>query len=214
MAPADARDKAETKAPAPARRGFPLLPTLTVALAVPLMLGLGVWQYQRHLWKDALLADYAANHQAPLLDIGHGSIPANSQFRHVAIFVTCPDGRVQQRGGSNQAGAAGFAHLLSCSAGNQPLRVDIGWSARPQDMRITGFTRRLRGQLMGSANEGWTLFAAEAIPPLEVSAPPAVQSIPNNHLSYAFQWWSFATVLAIIYGIWLRRWLAPGGHSA
>ena len=37
------------------------------------------------------------------------------------------------------------------------------------------------------------------------NAPPSIESIPNNHLAYAVQWFLFAAVAAIIYVIALRR---------
>ena len=57
-------------------------------------------------------------------------------------------------------------------------------------------------------------MADEALPPLLPSAPPTIDTIPNNHLSYAVQWFSFAAILAIIYGLWMRRRLAPGDGPA
>jgi surfeit locus 1 family protein len=49
-------------------RRLPLLPTAIVALAVPALLMLGVWQLQRAEWKQALLERLGANAQAPVID--------------------------------------------------------------------------------------------------------------------------------------------------
>lgn len=39
------------------------------------------------------------------------------------------------------------------------------------------------------------------------SAPPSPDTIPNNHLSYAVQWFLFAGIAAVIYALALRqRW--------
>lgn len=184
-----------------------------VLIAIPLMLGLGVWQYQRHLWKDALLARYAANASAPPLRLT-GAIPAGSEFRTVDLDVDCAGGPTQEIGGANREGNAGFAHLLHCAAGAQAILLDIGWSARTRHMQVPAFAARVRGRLGTQTPEGWLLIAAQPTPPLAASAFPSAADIPNNHLSYALQWWSFAAILAIIYAIWLRRWLAPGGRAA
>ena len=48
---------------------LPLIPTLVVAGAVAVMIGLGIWQLQRAAWKDRLLADYAAAAPMPALDL-------------------------------------------------------------------------------------------------------------------------------------------------
>jgi cytochrome oxidase assembly protein ShyY1 len=51
------------------------------------------------------------------------------------------------------------------------------------------------------------LVAASAPPGLETVAPPTLASISNNHRSYAFQWFAFAGIAALIYGLALRlRW--------
>ena len=47
----------EIKAPVRKRRGFPVLPTLMVLIAVPILIGFGFWQLQRMQWKDALLVE-------------------------------------------------------------------------------------------------------------------------------------------------------------
>lgn len=39
-----------------------------------------------------------------------------------------------------------------------------------------------------------------------IPSPLGVESIPNNHRSYAVQWFLFAVILALIYGLYVRRW--------
>jgi cytochrome oxidase assembly protein ShyY1 len=46
--------------------------------------------------------------------------------------------------------------------------------------------------------------AAEPGPGLMASAVPSPDSIPNNHLSYAIQWFLFAAAAALIYVLALR----------
>jgi len=51
------------------------------------------------------------------------------------------------------------------------------------------------------------LTAENPLPPLEASAPPSIESIPNNHRLYAAQWFFFALAAAVIYALALRqRW--------
>jgi surfeit locus 1 family protein len=46
-----------------------------------------------------------------------------------------------------------------------------------------------------------------AAPGLKPSPLPDPSSVPNNHLSYAVQWFIFAAIALIIYGLALRkRW--------
>ena len=46
-------------------RRLPVIPTIIVAAAVALMIGLGVWQLQRAKWKEGLLARYAEAETLP-----------------------------------------------------------------------------------------------------------------------------------------------------
>ncbi len=51
------------------------------------------------------------------------------------------------------------------------------------------------------------LVAAKRAAGLETVAPPSLDSISNNHRSYAIQWFMFAGIAALIYGLALRlRW--------
>ena len=49
------------------------------------------------------------------------------------------------------------------------------------------------------------LVSSEPGPGLVASALPSPDSIPNNHLSYAIQWFLFAAAAAIIYVLALKR---------
>lgn len=196
----------------PAHRGFPFLPSLIILLAVPLMIGLGIWQYQRHLWKTDLLQAHAHNMDKPLLIIDKGPIPTGSQFREVRLHLDCPAAQPRLRGGQNRQGETGFAHLLACRAGGEAIELDIGWSARPDELQIPALDEPVTGLFLGDVDHGRFLIADQPLPPLQASARPTPDSIANNHLSYALQWWSFATILLVIYAIWLRRRLASAAR--
>ena len=57
---------------------------------------------------------------------------------------------------------------------------------------------------------GRRLVAANAAPGLEPSQPPGPDTIPNNHLFYAAQWFFFAAAAATIYALAVRkRWIKP-----
>ena len=49
------------------------------------------------------------------------------------------------------------------------------------------------------------LIADTPAPGLSANEMPSVDSIPNNHLAYAVQWFLFAGVAVIIYLLALRR---------
>ena len=57
------------------------------------------------------------------------------------------------------------------------------------------------------------LVSSEGLGGLEPSAPPSLDSIPNNHRAYAVQWFLFAGIALVIYFIALRRRF-PGAPKA
>lgn len=182
-----------------------------VAIAVPTMLGFGIWQLQRMAWKEALLSQLATNSASPLADLGAGPIPADAQFRQVRLKLECPGGPSDQRAGRNLEGQSGYSHLIGCRAGNQSVRLDAGWTARPDPVPLPAVAGPVEGRLVESGEGVWILVASAANPPLAPSAPPGPETISNNHLSYAIQWFSFAAILAAIYALFLRRWRRGDG---
>ena len=49
------------------------------------------------------------------------------------------------------------------------------------------------------------LTSATALAPLQPAAPPSIDEVPNNHMSYAVQWFIFAGLAVGIYLIALAR---------
>ena len=160
---------------------LPLIPTLTVGIAVPAMIGLGFWQLDRRVEKRGELVAFA--HPALLI-----------------LDCRAPTGPVQETGGLGPRGAVGFAHRFRCAG----VTVDLGWYERPLTVALPP-----AGPIVGTRylipERGTLLLVANPVPPLKPSTPPAIDDIPNNHLSYAVQWFAFAATLAVIYAIYLRR---------
>jgi cytochrome oxidase assembly protein ShyY1 len=179
-----------------------------VLVALPVLVGFGVWQLQRAAWKADLLAELAANAEAPLLDLADMPIPPDAQFRTVRLMLTCDPGTSAPRAGRNVRGQSGYSHIARCRTAAEPMLLDIGWSARPEPIALAGDAGPVTGVLVRAGAGGWLLVDRTAAAPLVPSAPPGLDTISNNHLSYAIQWFSFAAILAVIYGLWLRRWLA------
>lgn len=199
---------------------LPLLPTLLVALAVAVMIGLGVWQLDRKGEKEALLALYARN-QAMSSDVIFPLLaptPRESLFRHSSINCLEPVDW-SWRAGHSPDGEKGYRALAHCRVGAEGpgVTVDMGiaqlteppsWSGGEVggmivpgiDMR--GFVERISGT--GSPPAAM-LIADRPAPGLSVSARPSPDDIPNNHLLYAIQWFFFAGAAAVIYWLALRR---------
>lgn len=199
-------------------RRLPILPTIIVAAAVAVMIGLGVWQLQRSEWKERLLADYAAAATMPALDLDPLlARPANLPplaFRRALATCRAHDVAPTLRGGRSRAGQGGYVYLIPCRPGADGLAgrilVNAGWSALPDSSRRLSLNGIVAGTL-GSVivDEPIILTSATAAAPLAQSAPPSAEDIPNNHFFYALQWFFFAGVAALIYLLALRRRAAP-----
>ncbi|WCT73440.1 SURF1 family protein [Sphingomonas naphthae] len=197
---------------------LPLLPTVIVALAVGAMIALGLWQLRRAEWKEALLVLYTQNSRRPAVTfplVGDESY----LFRRSSLMCLEASGWTIESG-INRAGQSGWRHLARCRTGIEGpgALVDLGWSkgfdVKPAwgGGRITGSIaskpdhRSLIASFTGEkAEPGLMLIADQAAPGLEPSGRPSVADIPNNHRAYAVQWFIFAALAVVIYGIALRR---------
>lgn len=197
------------------KRHLPFWPTLVIVLAVAAMIGLGIWQLQRRDEKAQLLANYARAATLPPIAFPVGTgIDRDLLFRRATAFCLRPVSWSARAGRSNR-GEQGWSHLATCMTGGAEgpgLIVDMGWSSNstnPADWRggpVSGVITADRHDLI--------LVADRAAPGLQPSAPPSMDEIPNNHLSYAIQWFLFAGVALIIYVLALRRRSAePGGDA-
>lgn len=185
---------------------WPLVPTILVSLAVATMLGLGIWQLQRKMEKEALLARYEA--ATGLEAVTWPAVPyekALPLFRKSALM--CINVRsVKSVSGVNSAGKAGFAHIASCQTGGAEgpgAKVAIGWSERPQSPTWKGGA--ISGIIAPDNVQLIKLVATDKVEGLQLLAKPSPEQIPNNHLLYAIQWFIFAAAAAIIYVLALRK---------
>ena len=190
-------------------RRLPIIPTIIVLAAVATMIGLGVWQLQRAKWKEGLLAQYAKAEQLP--PIIYPTIPLKTEqlplFRHATGMCQRIVGHRAQAG-ENRAGEPGYAQIVDCSTGAEGpgMSVEVGWSKNP-NARVNWGGGLVSGVIAPDRRSRMRLVAASAPQGLEPSAPPSLSSIPNNHRSYALQWFAFAAIALIIYVLALRkRW--------
>ncbi|HEX3677440.1 MAG TPA: SURF1 family protein [Sphingomicrobium sp.] len=188
-------------------RRLPVVASIIVAAAVALMIGLGIWQLQRAKWKEGLLAQYSKAQKQP--PITWPTVPLRADqlplFRHATGVCLRP---VASRAiaGENEAGEPGYVQIVECTTGaeGQGMSVEVGWSKDP-NAKVNWAGGPVSGIIAPDRRSGMRLVAASAPPGLEPSAPPSIKSIPNNHRSYALQWFSFAAIALIIYGLALRR---------
>lgn len=199
---------------------FPVLPTLVVALACAVMVGLGLWQLDRRHEKEAQLALYRANlGKAAVTYVPTAPVADALLFRKSAALCLEVTGW-RTEGGRSAKGGSGYRWIAECRTGAEGpgLLADMGVTRDP----------KLRPEWKGGAVSGivatepshQSLFAkiggarevlrpmlvsATPAPGLDASAPPSPDEVPNNHLAYAVQWFLFAGIAAIIYVLALRR---------
>ena len=190
-------------------RRLPIMPTIFVATAVAVMIGLGVWQLQRSKWKEGLLAQYEQAQKLP--PITWPTAPLRTKelplFRYATGVCLRPVGR-RATAGENRAGEGGYAHIVDCMTGLEGpgMSVELGWSKDP-NAKFVWNGGPVSGIIAPDRRSIMRLVAASAPPGLQPSAPPSTSSISNNHRLYAVQWFSFAAIALVIYALALRqRW--------
>lgn len=203
-------------------RRIPIVPTLIVLLAVATMIALGIWQIRRAHWKDALLASYHASRDAPdLYGIPADVDPDAIAFRrtHVLCRITTKETLL---GGVDASGRTGFRNIVGCALiDGRVITADLGWKAIDARPMLPGIGQRIEGrgllipdEVLGKRVLGETKGAVPlllvldgGVPGLSASVPPSIEMIPNNHMSYAVQWFLFAGVAIVIYALalWKRN---------
>lgn len=195
-------------------RRLPLIPTLIVLAAVGVMIALGFWQLDRRAQKEAMLASYARA-QTISAEIAWSADPAAQEaalFRRTT-FDCRVEGKDMPIAGYDRKGTVGWAHSVTCvlPAGNR-AEVVLGWAKDLAERQWSGGT--VRGVIAPGAGKSVRVIADPPLAGLAASALPDPATIPNNHWSYAIQWFLFAGVALLIYGLALRKRLAgPGGEG-
>ena len=184
---------------------LPLVPTIVVALAIAVLIGLGVWQLQRALWKEQLLARYAAAEKLPT--ISWPTAPLKTEqlplFRYATGVCLRPIGK-RAIAGENKAGEPGYVHIVDCATGAAgPGRsVEVGWSKNPNS-RVQWAGGPVSGIIVPDQLSRMRLVAAGAPPGLEPSRPPSAETAsaitPAGHRMYAATWFALAVAALIIY---------------
>ena len=188
---------------------IPVLPTLLVLAAVAMMVRLGFWQLDRLHQKEALLRTYSANlHQEAeaIVLLGSPFIRRDNWYRRVHLLCR-GKGLTEPRAGRNANGEAGWAHWAKCWFGDIPaIVVNVGWSSSPNPVQF--IDSEIDGTIAPDDMVVARVVADRPLPGLLPSARPDPADIPNNHLSYAVQWFLFALTALVIYGLALRKRLA------
>lgn len=184
------------------RPRLPVLPTLIVLAAVAIMIRLGFWQLDRLREKETLLARYAQA-QGTSAEIAWPRGEAEQLdllYRHARLSCRAIAER-SSMAGRNVRDEPGAAQTVRCLLpdGGRALVV-LGWSRQPN--AAAGWQG---GEVHGIIAPGPRLVANPPLGGLEANAIPDPSEIPNNHLSYAVQWFFFAATAVVIYVLALRK---------
>ena len=193
-------------------RKLPLIPTLIVAAAAAVMIALGFWQLRRAVEKEVLLDRFRAAQTLPPISFPTGPIHEDNLplFRHSTGLCLEPVAK-RSTAGRNRAGEPGYSQIIDCRTGAEGpgMTVELGWSKNPNAV-FNWPGGLVSGIIAPDSRTRMRLVAASSPPGLEPNAPPSIELIPNNHRSYAAQWFLFALIAVVIYVLALRGKLKPG----
>lgn len=188
---------------------LPPVATAIVGLAVAAMITLGLWQLNVRLpEKEAELAQLARNPALP--PVAFPAAADQSLLFRRAVLDCRPPVAIRRAG----AGNAGFRLIATCAGGGQ---VQLGTTRSPAG--ATGWTggrvsgrvshapdaRPLIARAFDRTPQVLMLVAAVPAPGLAANRVPDWRDVPNNHLSYAVQWFLFAGIAAVIFLLAARR---------
>lgn len=194
---------------------LPVIPTLVVLAAVAVMIRLGFWQIDRMHEKDASLAQYGSAQANPVVAAwpgGGGTHLVRRQLSYRQVRGDCAEVlRMQSISGQNAKGEAGWRHIAHCRMreGYERGEIVLGWSRAAQGPVWSGGP--VQGTFLLTGRYDARLVADPPLAGLEPNARPDPNDIPNNHWSYAIQWFLFAALALVIYGLALRKRLAAKG---
>lgn len=187
-------------------RKIPIVATAIVLIAVMTMVMLGFWQLRRLDEKEAMLARYAqaGASSAPVTWPRKPAEVDGALYRHAQVDCVRVE-TIDAIAGHSVSGETGWAHIARCDLrGGGTAPVALGWARDPvlpswEGGRVSGVIGPYRG--------GAKLVASPPQAGLAQLALPDPRDVPNNHLSYAVQWFLFAATALVIYVLALRkRW--------
>jgi surfeit locus 1 family protein len=194
---------------------IPVFATILVVLTVAAMIGLGFWQLQRRTEKLALLSVLAANPSKPPIAFPNPPVGDDLLFRRASALCLKVGGTSLEG-----AGKAGFRVIARCATGAEGpgFGVQLGTTRDPNFKsnwaggKVSGMIGHapsdvpLIESLFAKAKpRELVLIADTPAPGLAANEMPGLDSVPNNHLAYAVQWFVFAGLALVIYVLALRR---------
>ena len=191
-----------------AKQKFPAVATIVVLIAIGIMMRVGFWQLDRLHEKETLLVRYAAHGSNPW----PVAFPTNEAelrddlYRRSQLECRAVSGW-QAIAGRSAKGEAGFAHETLCATTpGHTAYVVVGWSRDPRVPAWQG--GHVAGRIGPRGKNAGRLVADPPAAGLDANALPDPREVPNNHFSYAVQWFLFAATALVIFGLALSKRLA------
>lgn len=199
-------------------RRIPVVATAVVLLAVAAMIALGVWQLDRKGQKEAAIAQFAANIGRPAAAFPASGVGDAMLFRTSAIDCRRVTGWSRESGRAAD-GTRGWRLIAECATGaaGPAVPIQLGVAASPaaapawRGGPVAGYIshapdhKALIAGVFDHSPKPLMLVAAAPPAGLLANPGPDLSSVPNNHLAYAVQWFLFAGIALVIYGLALRR---------
>ena len=216
-----------------------IAPLLIGVIGATILVGLGIWQMSRMVWKQAMLDEISAMMvQAPValpavVDAGHdryrgvlvtGRFTGEAVFkldslegqgpgkRVIAAFETTDGRRVLVDRGLWLDGTEAQPDLAHAAevAGNLDWPRETDSFTPPPDARIgLWFARDVPAMAAVLRTEPVLIVARQSTGDGIVPAPVDTSAIPNNHWQYVVTWFSLALVWLGMTAYWLWRIRQP-----
>jgi surfeit locus 1 family protein len=193
-----------------------LVPTVMTLAMLVVLIWLGMWQLERQAWKDKILANLAL----PVLALqDSAAINDVLELRRVRLTCGAPGFERIDVPESDGMSTEQRVYVRCPRAGAKSIMIDTGYASQVADgalapgqafdgtirkwepeqwaNKVAGVTKVTRAQF--GSDQAVSEFY------LKTGSPPQLENISNNHFMYAVQWFLFAGVLGVIYGIFVRR---------
>lgn len=194
-------------------RRLPVIPTIVVAAVVAACIAAGIWNLRRAVFHQSeLQKQESAAHLPP---IAFPTAPeADDQlpiYRYATGNCLSVIGR-RTSVGENGAGEPGFVIILDCNTGAEGpgMSVQVGWSKNPN--ATTAWKGGVvSGVIIRDSRTRMRLVTATPAPGLEPNGEvkPAISVSPAQNRGYAVQFFAFAVIALVIYGLAVRKRLNP-----
>jgi cytochrome oxidase assembly protein ShyY1 len=190
-------------------RRLPIVPTVIVLIVVAACIAAGIWNLGRAKFHQSELRRFEMASKLP--PISFPTLPIRDQQLPLYRQATGNCLRVVNRrtsAGENQSGEPGFVIILDCVTGAEGpgMSVQVGWSKNP-NATTSWRGGPVSGVITRDDRTRLRLVAATPAPGLEANGEvkAGVSVSPGQNRGYAVQFFSFAAIALIIFGLAVRK---------